>query len=207
MEYGCILYAAAANTNLNELTVIQNRCLKIATGVFKSVKTEILEVETGIYPLQDHFTKVITNFAATVAFKEDHPLRELLSQYNRYILASHHPFSTRAYLLARKYKIPLGAIEAFPEVDGNVWENYKGKIYLNTHLNRNECPLQLYREALLIIAGFPGLEHFYTDGSKKGSIVGSGIYSRFLKCGHRLPIDFSVFDADSYCGGVVIHNR
>ena len=65
LEYGCILYASSATTNLNSLEVIQNRCLKIATGVFKSVKTEILEVEAGIYPLRHHFTKVISNFAAT----------------------------------------------------------------------------------------------------------------------------------------------
>ena len=41
------------------ITVIQNRCLKIDTGALYSTQTETLEIESGIYPLEDHFDKVI----------------------------------------------------------------------------------------------------------------------------------------------------
>ena len=138
MEYGCALYSTAAKTHIDKLTVIQNRCLKIAIGVFKTVKTEILEVESGVYSLSHHFTKVMINIAASIAFNDNHPLRALMLQYNRYIYASHHPFSTRVYLLARKYNIPIGLIETFPEVSEERWENYKGSIFLNTHLNKKK---------------------------------------------------------------------
>ena len=85
MEYGCALYSTAAKTHIDKLTVIQNRCLKIAIGVFKTVKTEILEVESGVYSLSHHFTKVMINIAASIAFNDNHPLRDLMLQYNRYI--------------------------------------------------------------------------------------------------------------------------
>ena len=198
IEYGCVLYSSAATTNLDILRVVQNRCLKIATGAFKTTNTKILEVESGIYPLDHHFAKVMMVTAASIASVENHPLTPIILQYNRYRDAKFKPFSTRAHIISQRYRIPLAMVQSFPPVDVERWEHCKGRIFLNMHLNRHSCPLQLLYESRIIINGFPGMEHYYTDGSKKDDLAGSGIYSRKLECAHRLPNGYSVFDAELY---------
>ena len=56
--------------------------------------------------------------------------------------------------------------------------------------------MRLLQEARQIVNAFPGLERFYTDGSKRGIITGSGIFSRLYTAGIRLPDNYSVMDAE-----------
>ena len=111
LEYGCTLYSATSTANLSTITVIQNTCLKIATGAFKSTRTEILEVEAGIYPIQYHFFKAMITTAASIIAIENHPLMYVINEYNRFLRTEYKPFSTRAHYAAQQLQVPLDKVE------------------------------------------------------------------------------------------------
>ena len=69
---------------------------------------------------------------------------------------------------------------------------------MNDHLHKADCPLKLLQEARKIINDFPNLEPFYTDGSKRNNITGSGVFSRLMTRGYRLPNNYTVFDAEIF---------
>ena len=65
-------------------------------------------------------------------------------------------------------------------------------------MKKADCPLHLMIEANVIEDSYPGIEHFYTDGSKMDEKCGRGVYSRRYNGGWRLPNNFSVFDAELF---------
>ena len=167
MTYGCVLYSSANDNTLKPLEVVQNKCLKIATGAIYCTKTNTLEVEAYIYPVRQYCDKMILVTAAKIRATYNHPLKRTMEDYNRYIGHQHQPFSTRAHLAAIKYRVPMDKIENIKEVDPNIWKHKKRHISLNQHLHKSDCPLLLLNEAKRMIQNYPGLVPFYTDGSNK----------------------------------------
>ena len=111
LEYGCCLYSAAAKTTFKPIQVIQNNCLRIATGALKNVKIETLEVESGVYPIKYHFDKICLRTAATIISMKEHPLRHIINEYYINLQSEIKPFSTRTHFTAIKYKVPINKIE------------------------------------------------------------------------------------------------
>ena len=198
IAYGCQLYSSAANSSFTPLKSIQNKCLRIATGALKCSKIPILEVESNVYPLHMFFLKQMFHTASTILSTTNHPLQIIINDFHRYITAPYHPFSTRTHLMALEYSIPLDLIEQREPIDTNNWEEYKNDIHINSHIYKYECPLKVLQESRIIINNFPALEPFYTDGSKIGEKVGSGIFSRLCSKAHRIPNGYSIFDAEAY---------
>lgn len=198
LAYGCILYSSAAITNRKLLIAEQNKCLKIATGAVKCTETPILEVEAQIYPLDYFYDRVMLLTAASILNVYDHPLRTILLEYNRFIGSNYQPFCTRTHIAAIKYEIPLNEVVSTPPIDQDLWNVKRTCIALNSHIHKSDCPLYLLIEANIIVDNYPGLEHFYTDGSKKELKCGAGVSSNRYNGGWRLPDNFSVFDAELY---------
>ena len=198
IEYGCILYASASETNLKRLDSIQNQCIKIATGAFKSSRTKDVEVEANIPSLRLHYHLVILRTVAPIVASPSHPVRMLVDDFSRYIHLSHPPFSTRAHLLARKYNVPFDWIEPVPHINTEQWATKANIIHLNSDLSKADCTVALLQDALSIINNYPDHEPYYTDGSKMESRTGAGIHSASLSRGFRLPNDYSVFDAELF---------
>ena len=110
LTYGCILFSSATEGNLKLLAAEQNKCLKIATGAVKCTFTSILEVEAQTYSLEYFFDRSLLLTAASILNTDQHPLRNIIQEYNRFIGSSFKPFSTRAHLAAIKYGIPMNEV-------------------------------------------------------------------------------------------------
>ena len=208
MDYGSILYSKSiishkvCDSVLKPLGVLQNECLRIATGALKGVYIPVLEVEADVPPLEHHFAKQVILMAASVLAVENHPLSDVLQDYQRYLRSTYQPFFTRAHRLAVRYNAPLHRIEPMAPMEVSEWAPNRVRIHLNAHLYRTACPLQLLQEALAIVASYPGRVAYYTDGSKRAHITGTGIYSEGYERGFRLPNNYSVLDAELY--GIVM---
>ena len=198
MEYGCVLYSSAAQCHLSTLNIIQNKCLRIATGCLSRVSTKVLEVEAGVPPLKYHFDKFILNTAASIVSTRNHPLRPLINDYRFFINSPYKPFSTRSHLCAVRYKLPISNMAPVVPLPLAQWARMRTFIVLNDHLRKTDSPVQLLQEVRSISSRFTDLEPFFTDGSKKDATVGSGVFSRLLTRGYRIPDGFSVFDAELF---------
>ena len=168
LEYGCCLYSTAAKSTFNPIQVIQNNCLRIATGALRNVKIETLEVESGVYPIKYHFDKICLRTAATIISTKDHPLRHIINEYKINLQSEIKPFSTRTHFITIKYKVPINKIEPITPFKLDSRKINKNNIFLNENIHKADCPIKLLQEAREIINSFPDLEPFYTDGSKKG---------------------------------------
>jgi len=59
IDYGCMFYSSAAETELGKLNVVQNACLRIAIGARKTSPVSSLEVESNVPPLNIHRTEMM----------------------------------------------------------------------------------------------------------------------------------------------------
>ena len=62
LDYGAIFYDTCCKTHIDKLNVIQNTCLRIATGARKSTPINSLEVESNMPPLNVHRQSLICKY-------------------------------------------------------------------------------------------------------------------------------------------------
>ncbi|CAL4246556.1 unnamed protein product, partial [Meganyctiphanes norvegica] len=156
MEYASILYSCAATSTLRSLYSVQYQCLRIATGALTGVRTDSLEVEADVPPLQYHFDFVCLRTAAAIIALEGHPIAYIFQQYDRFLNLCSPPFSTRAHSLSVVYNSPLFRVDAVPALRSDLWSAKSGCVRLNLHLHKSDCPVALLQEARLIVNSYPG---------------------------------------------------
>ncbi|XP_035984330.1 uncharacterized protein LOC118557933 [Fundulus heteroclitus] len=79
LDYGCIVYNSAADTNLHKLNIIQHQALRICTGAFKTSSTAALQVEMGEMPLKVRRDQLSLNYWSNLqGQRKDHPTLEVL---------------------------------------------------------------------------------------------------------------------------------
>ena len=198
MEYGSVLFSSAADSTLASLRSVQYQCLRIAAGTLANVRTDVLDVECDVLPLPSHFAFVALRTASAVIARAGHPLLRIFDEYERFIRLSSPPFSTRAHLLSVRYGSPLFRVDSVPVLPGDSCRRISEVVSLNAHLHRSDCPIALLQEARAIIDSYPRRYPYYTDGSKRESLSGAGVYSPDWSCGFRLPDCSSVFDSEAF---------
>ena len=82
LEYSCTIWGPTiSNSRMKKLQILQNNCLRIATGCLAKTNINHLHNETKILPLQEHITLHCSNFYVKI-HNTDHPLNYLLKQEN-----------------------------------------------------------------------------------------------------------------------------
>uniref|UniRef100_A0A3Q3BE46 Reverse transcriptase domain-containing protein n=1 Tax=Kryptolebias marmoratus TaxID=37003 RepID=A0A3Q3BE46_KRYMA len=80
IDFGCLVYSAAAKTHLVKLDTIQNQALRLCTGAFKTTPVAALEIEMGEMPLDLRRTKLEINYWLNLQGNNvDHPTLEILN--------------------------------------------------------------------------------------------------------------------------------
>ena len=112
IDYGCMAYSSASNTNIKKLEVVQNTAIRIATGCLKSTPTVALRCETNLPPIENKIEIVTLNyFIKTKYFNNENPIQtEILQQTDRLnnitFNGNKSPAINRATYAIRKLSVP-----------------------------------------------------------------------------------------------------
>ncbi len=81
LDCGCLVYGAAAKTNLTRLDVVQAKALRVCSGAFCSTPIPALLVEMEETPLGLRRRKLALNYVAKIHGHEKvHPGKQLLKE-------------------------------------------------------------------------------------------------------------------------------
>lgn len=209
LDYGCIVYNSANNTDLTNLESISNEAMRIASGCFRSTPIHSLQVITSEPPLQIRRDKLSLRYfyktrslPQNPAFKYMTPEQETLYS-NRRIQA---PFAIR---IARLHEcLNLNSHRILPDfsyrlqrIKEPTWSLPRTKINLDlTDLPKESTPLRVYQQKFREIKelNYKGYKHIYTDGSKSEIGVGAAAITEGQAKSASLPKHASIFTAEAY---------
>ena len=193
LDYGAMLYDTATNTTLKKLDKIQNMCLRIALGVYKSTPIISLEAESNCLPLFIHRKFLLLSYIYRVS--------ELPLSLPTCKAIFGDPMSLMNYRWSSHYKAPmmirfqenqsdiigitlsgcrsttlLSPIPPWYNIDAIISSEFSG-VSVKTITNRQAN--KLFED--MIFCKYAGYSQAYTDGSKSTKPVESSS-SAFLIC-------------------------
>ena len=204
LDYGSILYAAAAKSNLNKLEVIQNQSLRLVCGAMRTTPINSLQIETNMPCLNLRREYLFLKYAEKAHNLPRHPTRRIMqSLYSTEIVNQFPgkiaPPANRLSNLKEKYQ--LQNIETKSARYTNPpWFQTKPKICHRVKKANKEEPNTVIKQAFLEHASSHPLPHIYTDGSSDVNSKGAGIV--FPSLPHlnkkvKLPWTASIFTAEA----------
>ena len=82
LDYGCIVYGTASNTNLGQLDNINNTGLKLALGAFCTSPVSSLYTEANEAPLEEHRLKLSMHYYLKTCAFIDNPAHHALHEFD-----------------------------------------------------------------------------------------------------------------------------
>ncbi|XP_035985721.1 uncharacterized protein LOC118559100 [Fundulus heteroclitus] len=181
IDYGCIVYEAAAKTSLQIVDKLQYRALRLATGATKTTPINALLVEAGDTPLEIRRVRISLSYWIRVkSSSEGNPAKSIIKNCWEYSKFTRKGFGWNVNEWAKMYELedktfsqnnPISAVPPwlFPEtkVDLKIHE-------MKREWKHNEVGV---KSSIYIRQSFYSFLKIYTDGSKnsKGN-VGIGIF-------------------------------
>ncbi|KAF4529497.1 hypothetical protein B566_EDAN017895 [Ephemera danica] len=210
LEYAGHLTASACTTQWKRLETMQNQCLRLIIGAFRSTPIPALLLEAGVPPLKTRCQTLGEKFLLRKLSLINHPL---IKQTNL-LYQKTHP----AIQYWSQKNIPLLAIswEHLQQLETSLRQDPTLPIHSHTQQDlshrmeiiftpvsrkdRNIGELALQSSLQIINSLPPQSILIYTDGSKSGNSVGSGFYSPQcrLSKGFKLPQFASIFTAEAF---------
>ena len=83
LDYGCIVYGTASNTNLRQLDSIRNSGLRLALGAFCTSPVSSLYTEANEAPLEEHRLKLSMHYYVKTRACIDNPAHHALHKFER----------------------------------------------------------------------------------------------------------------------------
>lgn len=206
LEYGCAVYGSAKPKLLHKLQIIQNMCLRLITGAYRSSPVISLHALTGVMPLNYRTNQYILTISNNICSSPLHPLYKSITEPNslrsKYAAKKYctKSFSFRAQSLLHSLNInpyinPTTIFRTFPP-----WT--VSPIHIDTSLTilqRNQTSTHEYRRAFIqALDKFPNNNCIYTDGSLVGNNVGCAFICNDVKFQFHLPNNCSISTAELY---------
>ena len=200
LDYGSEAYDTATNSKLKKLEVIQNQCLRIATGAIKCTPISALEVDCGILPL--HLRRKLLQSKAAIKYLnfENCPTRFCFTNtwYNEYGNFKGN-FNTIFNKIRNLIKdIPksteYNVIESIP-----YWENEINiDLSLSSTINKSNVGANTLMICQEFIESWNNFLQIYTDGSVRDNHTASAFYIPDIKVikSYRLSDNTSIFTAE-----------
>ncbi|XP_050975638.1 uridine 5'-monophosphate synthase isoform X1 [Labeo rohita] len=183
LDYGCIAYMSAAESNLRELDVLQAQALRICSGAFKSSPVSSMQVEMGEMPLRIRRIELMMAYWVSLQGQNGkHPVKSILKECWEHNETNYTSFGWVGDAKARNVglhqlqysnTVPLSPIPPWlfplPAVDLRIQQELKD--------NSNNIPIwyivQKYFEE-----HFPQSQVIFTDGSKdpETGCAGAAVY-------------------------------
>lgn len=182
-EYGFLCYAADDKL-LGVLEKIQNKCMRLVTGAFRTTSIVSLQVECNLPPL-----------AVRLSYLKERFVLKLYSELNNFLLSDLINLATQSirkpFYLSKGLADFMIFIERFnihrsiclPCYEGLYQSRYPPmNIYVDNSLSKNE---NVYEK----MASWNDHRFVYTDGAKNESNVSFAIYDSYLKLGVGFKLD------------------
>ena len=204
IDYGAMIYRSAAETNLKKLEVIQNACLRLILGAWKTTPILSLQAEAHIPPLalRNYYITIKTYLKLKYRPIEDDTITTL--EINKAdINQPFNSFSKRAVAAVKAIemdhikRVPTNNIHIIPP-----WKTLEEYVRIEKAYNlRANSEFREYIEE-----NFTGYLEIYTDGSKINNPIestASGMYIPKEKqaISWRLRKEHSVISAELYAIG------
>uniref|UniRef100_A0A3B5QMN0 Reverse transcriptase domain-containing protein n=1 Tax=Xiphophorus maculatus TaxID=8083 RepID=A0A3B5QMN0_XIPMA len=203
IDYGSIIYGAAAKTSLQKIDRLQCRALRICTGAAKTTPINALLIETGETPLEMRRIKLALAYWMKIKSNKDDNVNSIILQNCwEYLKFQSNGFGWMVRKWIKMYRLddkeiahfnPISVIPPWlvPEVNVDLKINT-----MKNDWNLNEIGI---KTDIYLRNTYNNYLKIYTDGSKnlKG-YVGIGIYiSEFKKfISKRISDQLSVFTAE-----------
>ncbi|KAI5756508.1 hypothetical protein M8J77_025578 [Diaphorina citri] len=179
LDYGCPVYNSASSNSLQILNPVQNLCLRLATGAFRSSPVVSLEAETG-EPNLDIRRKILSsNYIAKTLSIENHPniMRTLNPLYVRKYENSNMKPTIGIQKKNLETTIPFNNIMV-KTTPKEPWLLKKPRCDLSLSLYKKEnVPAQVFQNEFRnkMSENFQSHIKIYTDGSKNEQGVGCAL--------------------------------
>ena len=83
LDYGCIVYGTASNTDLRQLDIIHNSGLRLALGAFCTSPVSSLYTEANEAPLEERWLKLSMHYYLKTRTCIDNPAHHALHEFDR----------------------------------------------------------------------------------------------------------------------------
>ena len=173
LEYAPFIYANVCKTHFHELELIQNKCLRLVNGAFRSTPAAALQVESGELPLQYRFKFLNIIYSLKCINAYAHPAHDtfdipLITVYPTTSLSEiYQEYVNQINIPVLGFRIPPQPPWQYPRL--HIDTNLKFEIAKDTpgYINKST--------ALEYISRWPMHLSIYTDGSKVEDKVAYGI--------------------------------
>lgn len=211
LHYGAPIVTAASPQTLQPLDTLQNECLRLITGAFRTSPIGALQYYTGLPPLSTQRRRLTLRYGLH-SFLTSHimikpyvnPSSFNSSGYNSRRNQISRTLSARLHSYINQFEIPPsllsgGASEPnfFPLAP---WINFLPEVqYLFNEPISNLLDVEIISYFQEFITQHPHSVPIYTDGSHNGSRAGCAVYiPGLLTNRYRLPSYLPVFYAEFY---------
>ncbi|KAF4529619.1 hypothetical protein B566_EDAN018863, partial [Ephemera danica] len=210
LEYAGHLTASASTTQWKRLETMQNQCLRLILGAFRSTPIPALLLEAGVPPLKIRCQLLGEKFLLRKLSLTKHPLTEQIKLLHK----KTHPAT--GYWSKKNIPLLASSWADLQHLETTLRQDPTLPLYLHTQQipsqdfeviftpvsrkDRDIGELAL-QSSLQIINSLPTYSILiYTDGSKSGKNIGSGFYSpqRQVSKGFKLPEHASIFTAEAF---------
>ena len=202
LDYGCTVYGSAHKSYLEKLDPIQNQCLRLCLGAFRTSPVKSLHVLADEPPLIYRRDKLALQYGIKLKAYPDNPAYEYVFPTKDDLYTRDHrvvmPFKVRLHKLLKRSQINITNVAE----NGNLYEHplwdfpeVQFKTELITY-KKEDTPPQLYHTLFnLEKEKYPHHTFIYTDGSKKDEKVA---YAHVNPKGRRRILDgSSIYTAEA----------
>ena len=215
LDYGCIVYRNASETDLKALDVIHNQGLRLCLGAFKSSPVESMYVEANELPLRERRLELLMKYGVRIKCNTSNPAYnsvfnlQFKDLYNSNVHNARRNV-TRPRRRARSLAVDLDELLADSRIDcSKIKPNfisdfplcYSKTISVNFDLlqfdkstTSDSTYISLFSD--LVESKFSGYIQFFTDGSKKDDIASFGGFSEYGVFSSRICDFSSIFTAE-----------
>lgn len=206
LEYGCTAFDSAKPKILNKLQVIQNMCIRLITGAYRTSPVLSLHAISGIPPLQTRRNQYVLTVANKISSLPLHPLYNRITNPNPILHTyTNKPNSTKSFIFRAQSLLHSHNItpHSNPEIKYRIippWSQLPTEFIDNmTNMRREKTSPHEYRKKFTDIANmYQNHTFIYTDGSKMDNNVGCAFVLDEQTFKFHLPSECSIFTAELY---------
>ena len=199
LDYGAHIYSQASPNTLRPLQIIQNRCLRIILGAFKTSPTDSLHAECNLPPLKYHWELVRAKYCLRTCRLESSPAYKTLEQAR--ITLSTWKFQTLVTETLERAQCDLQSVSSVKVLQEPPCCQYSFNICSkDVPSKKSNLPKQMQQLFIQHLEEHQNSIHIYTDGSKTNAQVGSAalVPSLTMSDSQKLPHQASIFSAELY---------
>ena len=207
LDYACTIYDGPQNKSVETLEAVQNECLRIATGAFRTSPVMPLLVDADILPLKLRRYELTLRYSVKVRHRDSHPSQKLLcndsalhcvdADYMKRI--SGFPIFERLKEVCREtgFTLPTDVVDKHSLIPP--WRLQTCLITrITTEKKGSLGDKEVQLEFNKFRSHYTGYSFIYTDGAKTDVGVGCAFFDGERCQQFRLPSHCCVFTAEAF---------